>query len=372
MTNNNTDIEEENQYNKEIPQITVPFDPRDVNIQEHTYTVSNLVSRMQNNLIDMQPDFQRRGGLWSDSDQSKLIESLIVRIPIPTFYFDSDDNDVLIIVDGLQRLSTIKRFICPDDEKDRLRLTGLEYLTDYKGKSFEDLPANIQARINETNFTSYVIRPGTPDNVKISIFTRINTGGMQLTAAEIRNSVYRGKAAKLLKRMADCEDFKKATRGSVSPRRMLDCEFANRFLAFYILSEDDYQEILEEYLDKALETIKNSQDDKIETCEKAFADSMHTSVALFGCNAFRKIQRNGKFGRINKPLFECVSVSLAKCSQSDRDSLISNKEIFLEKYYNLLKDDSFIQSITSGTVSKESVRIRYSKFKNIIKETLNA
>ena len=156
--------------------ITVPFNPKDVDIVSQPMVISNIVEDLKDGVIILDPDFQRIPDLWDDLKQSRLIESLIIRIPLPAFYFDAGTNEKLIVVDGLQRLYSIRRFMALEkNDPDRLYLTGLEYLTEYNGYSFEMLPVNIQKRIKAQVIMAYIIRAGTPDKVRTSIFTRINT-----------------------------------------------------------------------------------------------------------------------------------------------------------------------------------------------------
>ena len=372
----NRSIEEENLYGDNPfleGQITEPFDPKDVDIVSQPMIVANIIERLKDGSIVLEPDFQRNPDLWDDGKQSRLIESLIIRIPLPSFYFDyNDENDNYIVVDGLQRLWAIRRFAALDKEDpDRLRLTGLEYLQEYEGKTYEELPVAFQRRIREQTFTSYVIRPGTPEFVRISIFTRINTGGMQLNPAEIRNSVYRGQAADLLRELAHSHEFVKVTRGRISSTRMLDCEFVNRFLAFYLLDIEKYNDNLEEYLNKALLMLKKAPTEELDRCRRAFYRAMKMSYLLFGKRAFRKQNKGGRYGKINKPLFECVSVCLAGLSDRECEDLGDNKDLFLEKYSMLLQDPAFIDVITNGTAKKNSISKRNTEMRRIISETIS-
>lgn len=370
-------VEEENLYgenNNAEGEITEPFNPKDVDIVPQTMVVANIIDRLKENSIILEPDFQRRPDLWDDRKQSRLIESLIIRIPLPSFYFDIDDeDDNYIVVDGLQRLWAIRRFAALDrDDPNRLRLTGLEYLTEYNGKLYDELPVIFQRRIREQNLIAYVIRPGTPEFVRNSIFTRINTGGLQLTPAEIKNSVYRGQAATLLRELARSDQFVNATNHKVKPDRMLDCEFVNRFLAFYLLDIDKYNDNLEEYLNKVLKILKKASPETLEQCRRVFYRSMSTANNLFGRNAFRKRTKNGRYGKINKPLFECVSVCLANLSEEECSLLIQNKDYFIDQYTRLLENSEFIDVITNGTAKKISIRKRNKELNRIIFETLNA
>ena len=374
MTSKISGVEREKLYDNENSEVSVePFDPKDVDIVSQTMVISNIIERLKYDEIVLDPDFQRLPNLWDDVKQSRLIESLIIRIPLPTFYFDIDDDEQLIVIDGLQRLTAIKRFAALDIfAPNRLKLTGLEYLQEYNGCFYEDLPPRIRRRINEQTIIAYLIRSGTPEKVRTSIFTRINTGGLTLTPAEIKNSVYRGKAAKLLKELAYLDVFKKATRNKIDTSRMLDCEFVNRFLAFYILGIDNYKGNLEDYLNDALIAVKGASENEIQKYKESFARAMKYAYLIFADKAFRRINKNEKYGQINKPLFDAVSVNLALLSEAECEILLKRKVRLLEKYEEILKNRNFSQIITNGTAKIFNVRKRhttiYDLFKGIIKD----
>ena len=365
-------VEEEELYPETCErEMTGPFNPKDVDIISQMMVVSNIVDQLKCGYIILNPDFQRHLGLWNDVQQSRLIESLMIRIPLPTFYFDSTDDDKLIVVDGLQRLYAIRRFmVLEEGDQDRLRLTGLEYLKEYEGKKFEELPPNIQRRIKTQMLIAYIIRPGTPDKVRISVFTRINTGGLTLTPAEIKNSVYRGQAADLLRELAHSEEFTEATRGKVDSRRMLDCEFVNRFLAFYLLGTEQYPGNLEEYLNDVMIRLQKESKAVIEKCRADFLKAMRYAAGIWQDKAFRKINKNGKYGRINKPLYDAVSVNLAKLSIRECERLLKKKDKLLKNYTELLDDGTFVDIITNGTAAIDNVRGRHERIYKLFQEVL--
>ena len=365
-------IEEEQLYlDTDEEEITEPFNPKDVDIITQPMVISNIIDQLKYGDIILEPDFQRRPDLWNSTQQSRLIESLMIRIPLPSFYFDSADDDKLIVVDGLQRLYAIKKFMVLDlNDKDRLALTGLEYLKEYEGNKFEDLPSSIQRRIKTQSLTAYIIRPGTPDRVRTSIFTRINTGGLTLTPAEIKNSVYRGQAANLLKELAHSKEFVKATRKKIDPRRMLDCEFVNRFLAFYLLGIEQYSGNLEDYLNEVMIRLRKESKSTIEKCRIDFLKAMKYIINIFGEIAFRKITANGQYGQLNKPLYDAITVNMAKLSEKECEQLLVKKDKLLEEYDKLLKDKKFVNIITSGTAAIDNVKGRHNAIYKIFRKVL--
>lgn len=368
------DIESEDYdtlYADEIPPITKPYNPLDVDIISQPQTLTNIFDRLRNDEIDLSPDFQRNPNLWNKREQSRLIESILIKIPLPAFYFDCLEDDTWVVVDGLQRLTALKNFVVlPPEDKNKLKLSELEYLDDLNGKTYEELPRLYQRRLDEENIFAYMIRPGTPDSVKVSIFKRINMGGLQLNSTEILNSVYRGQVSNLIKKMADSEEFLAATNKKISIKRMMDRDFVIRFTAFYVLRYENYRGNIEEFLDKALSYIKKEFTENLEKdIYDKFTFSMKYCYEIFGHYAFRKYltDKNGEkiFGPLNKALFETVSSEFCFFSEDELQKIVSHKENFIEKY-KLLFEGKFFDSITESTGSLENVNIRHTVFKQFI------
>ncbi|MEJ2419335.1 MAG: DUF262 domain-containing protein, partial [Exilibacterium sp.] len=204
-----------------------PFNPSEIDIVVEPKSLDALIERIQHNEIDMNTDFQRHADLWDNRKMSRLIESILIRFPLPAFYFDASDDENWLIVDGLQRLSSIRKFVIIK----KLRLSGLEFLTNLNGKTYDQLPLTYQRRIKECPITVYMIKPGTPDDVKYSVFRRINTGGLTLNNQEIRNAMAKPRDRELLEELANL-GYSKAMLGDLS-KRMKDQELVLRFWAFY-------------------------------------------------------------------------------------------------------------------------------------------
>lgn len=348
-----------------------PFNPSEINITREFPTISNLVDMLKESPseIDLNTDFQRSGNLWSPVQQSRLIESILVKLPLPAFYFDAEDSNKWLVVDGLQRLSCIQNFIVDN----KLHLTGLEFLKDLERKKYTDLDRPLKRIIDQTQVTAYIINPGTPKKVKYNIFRRINTGGLVLKPQEIRHALYQGIPSRFIHELANLSEFKNATEKRIDPKRMLDREFVNRFVAFYITPPVDYSPDLESFLNDSMGKIELKNIEELISIKESFRKSMRTSKKIFGNWAFRKAdQYPTRRKPINKSIFEIWAVALANLSDKERNILRRKRKKVLEKFAYLCKtDDTFISAISQATGDKTRVINRFSKVEKLIKGILD-
>jgi Protein of unknown function DUF262. len=346
-----------------------PYDTSKIDISPKTFSLDIYISRLENNEIDLMPDFQRKAGLWSQQQKSQLIESLILKIPLPAFYFDGSNNDNWIVIDGLQRLTTLKEFFIDKS----LFLEGLEFLADLNGVCVSDMPRAYLRRMKETSIISYIIDPGAPANLKYNIFKRINTGGLKLEPQEIRHTLFQGYATRFIKKLAETTKFKEATGYSIATERMLDREFVLRFIAFYELGVEEYEGTIDEYLNKAMELINKKYPTDIlhaEKVERTFELVLDTSLQIFGKFSFRRMPDEVKRRSISKALFETWTSIMAKYEMDDLQLLVELKKQLKEKYMPMFVDDEeFYNAIGSGKVA--SVRKRFEKIEKLIEEVLS-
>lgn len=349
-----------------------PFDPSLIRVETRQMTLDLLLTRIREMEIDLLTDFQRKAGIWKDPVQSRLIESMLIRIPLPAFYFDATNDDKWLVVDGLQRLHTLTRFVI----KQELRLKGMEFLTDLNGRAFGELSRNYQRRIVETPIIAYLIQEGTPANAKFNVFKRINTEGLPLSSQEIRHALNQGKVTKFLGELASSDAFKTATCNSIRDDRMADRECVLRFLAFTITPYDTYGQRkiadLDSFLNEKMSEMNKMSQDELDLLKQRFEQSMYLAHTVFGHHAFRKVYSvNGPRYPINKALFETWSVTLGKLSHEESSLLVDRQGVLLDKFVLLLKEQfGFLDSVSQGTGDPRKVMLRFRSVSNLVAEVL--
>ncbi|NQU04736.1 MAG: DUF262 domain-containing protein [Calditrichaeota bacterium] len=350
--------------------IKKPFDPTQIRIETKKMTMDLLLKRLELNEIDLQPGFQRKSGIWTEAAQSRLIESLLVKIPIPAFYMDASDNSRWLIIDGLQRLTALKRFMIKKD----LKLTGLEFLTQFHGNGWDDLSRYFQRGILETELTIFNIEKGTPPDVKFNIFKRINTGGLPLSPQEIRHALNQGESTILLSNLASTKAFLNATGYGVRSNRMVDREFVLRFLAFSITSWEKYTiQDLDSFLNDSMDKINGMTQSELNDLSNRFESTMITAYNIFGRHTFRKYYGKEYVRHpINKALFEAWSINIDRLSGDEKALLEKRKSKVLSCFKSLLDtDDSFVGSISQSTGNIKRIKIRFSTIAQLIRRVLD-
>lgn len=352
--------------------ISKPYDPTQIRVDPKSFSLRNVLDMIDDEDLDLAPDFQRMR-VWTIQQKSRLIESILLRIPLPAFYFSSNTEGRMQVVDGVQRLSTIHDFV----RNNAFTLQHLEYLDrELGGKSFTDIERTLWAkRINTTQISVNVIDPQTPNRVKFDIFKRINTGGTPLNAQEIRHCMSGKRVRDLLKRLTALKSFDVATSGRLSGNlRMADRELALRWVAFTLLDKitdygGDRIGTLEDLLNVTTERVDLDESINLEVLIDRFDHAMTLAHALFGRHTFRKwmVSENYRYP-LNKALFEAWGVPL---SQINSQSVLIQKEYIQKAFRNLCSEDTFfISSISAGTGDPKKVAYRFGKINEIIQSAV--
>ncbi len=331
-------------------------------IRHEHRTVHDVVRRIKRQIYILNPDFQR-DFIWDIRTQSKLIESILMRIPLPVLYLAENDDGKVVVVDGLQRLGTFQRFL--DDEL-RLRLPDRP---DLHGKRFSDLSEKLQNRVEDCGLTLYSIDSKVPERARLDIFDRVNSG-VALTRQQMRNCLYMGPATRFLAEEASTDLFRQATGGSLKQKTMRDREFVNRFCAFHLLSLKNYDGDMDHFLAKALDHMNRAGDESLQKVREALHRTLANNHCVFGKQAFRKHKPDqDRRGVINASLWDVMSTGLAPYEVThvwERD------EALQAAFFKLLRNEKFNEAITYGPNDARKVRRRFKMARQMFREALGA
>ncbi len=338
----------------------------DIMVRSETRTVSEVVNRIERRRFILDPDFQR-DFVWEPKKQSKLIESCVMRIPLPVFYVAEGGDGRILVVDGLQRLGTFARFL-----KDELTLSGLGESHPLMGKKFSDLSLNLRERVEDTQLILYILDKSAPQRAQLDIFERVN-GGEVLSRQQMRNAIYNGPGTRWLRKMSRSDAFLWATGSSLNTKLMRDREAVNRFAGFHTLGWTSYGGgDMDGFLARTIERLNRTSDDDLAAIEHRFTVSMESNLSLFGRHSFRKSLRETGWARrsvVNIALFDVLSWAFARVSSNVVEE---ESDAIARRLRWLLLDEQFERAITYSTNSTAPVQTRFEMVDDALSEWLDA
>ncbi|MCI9149516.1 MAG: DUF262 domain-containing protein [Lachnospiraceae bacterium] len=339
-----------------------PYSPNDIRINQRIFTIYQIQHMIETGKLFLTPDFQRNL-VWDLRRKSLLIESIMLGIPISSFYFQEDYEGNKIVIDGLQRLSTISQFL-----NNEFALKELQYLN-YNGYCYSDLPQKYVNKIEDTQLVAYVLDSTCHELSKFDVFRRVNTGGMPLNSQEIRNSMAADGTRSLLKAMSRSQEFQKATRGRVKDIRMDAQELCLRFITFYTRYDFETGCIrdlgpLAKMMDQAILDLNQMSESNQKLYLAAFRRSMTNCHALLGDKAFSK---KSACHIINKPLFTAWSVVMASYHGTSA-YLEEARPRIVRLQQSYFDDGPYFSAITSSTTTAQHIILQFEAVKKILEE----
>lgn len=332
-------------------------------------SIYELYRQYQKGKLELQPEFQRLGEVWDNKKKSRLIESVLLEVPIPVIYLNEDSAGNYSVIDGQQRLNAFINFI-----ENNIRLSGLTILLELNGNRFQDIPQSLQDKFENSTIRIIEIRKESQPDVKFEIFERLNTGAVQLNAQELRNCIYRGKYNNLLKELAEDKSFQFLLGLNKPHPRMQDRELILRSLAFHHKTHLKYTPSMKHFLNKEMESFRNLTASDEKDIKRVFSKSVKLTKTVFGDKAFRRFvagsnkDPNGHWEtkKINKGLFDILMFGftlyeenqIVPCSDQIREELI----------WLMTHDIEFIDTITVSTDKKEKIYLRFDKWLSTLKE----
>ncbi|MDR3338073.1 MAG: DUF262 domain-containing protein [Treponema sp.] len=331
-------------------------------IREDPRSVFEVCRRIDDGTYILDPDFQR-DFIWPLEKQSRLIESLLMRIPLPVFYLAERSDGKVIVIDGLQRLTTLSRFL-----NNTFALRNLDTENkNFSGKKFSDLSVKLKNRLEDTKLIIYILDEKVPERARLDIFERVN-GGTPLSRQQMRNCMYCGPATKLLKKLAGEKVFLDATGEGLNKKNMRDREVINRFFAYKLIGTDNYNGDMDGFLASVLVKMNGMETDQLSILEAEFKRSMCICHSIWGGHTFRRYQpEQNRRSVVNAALFDVLSHFFGNYKGELTEI---QKEEIRKNLFNLFDDEEFINAITWSTNSLKQVKIRFIKIENAFKGVL--
>lgn len=330
--------------------LSIPLEQRKLHTETYDFTVETLVDKLDSGSVFV-PQFQRRY-VWTDVQASRLIESLIIQCPIPVIYLNQEPDERLSVIDGNQRLTSIRRFISGE-----FGLKGLTAYPELDGNNFSDLDVRFQRHIVNRTLRCIVILKDTHPQVKFDVFERLNTGAAKLTPQELRHGMYYGDAITLAGRAVRDTDVLKIL-DIKSDKRMKTEELVLRFWSL-----DDglknYKKPLAGHINSFADANRSISEAKKQQYLSLFQNALGAVHELLGELAFKVFDKNlVVHSSFNAALFDALMVGTSSLLKEDKLKKITQKKAQLALAELLESDADFANSIGRATSDETQVRYR--------------
>ena len=338
----------------------------------------------QKKWINLRPEYQRRT-VWDDQKRSLFIESLLLNVPIPPVFLYEWELNRYEVVDGQQRLDAIVDFY-----DNAFPLRGLERWHEINGSRFRDLPETLQRGLDRRRISATVLVVGSTEETKPDrgdirqlVFERLNTGGQQLNAQELRNCLYAGPFNELLIKLSSDPVFTTIweipshadyidKHGKVADelrkdslyKRMVDCELVLRFFA--LRKESNVRGAVKAMLDRAMAVHQNATPAELTTFEADFKARIRLAQSLFGTKTFRFPDKQGDW-QLSQPLYDAVMVALDRLWDRRKDLLASKAKV-LRSLDQVFRDEATFEVIVGKPNTARAVLHRM----NLITSAISA
>jgi hypothetical protein len=345
---------EEDEEGEQRPELAIPLKERRLITQPFDFIVNSLETQIKDKSLLLQDEFQRRR-VWDDAKSSRLIESLLLNVPIPVCYFAELDDGTYSVIDGQQRLTSIFRYMT-----NQFSLRGLRIRPELNRKRFHELDGGDQRLIKTRSIRCIVIQKESHPEIRFDVFERLNSGAVRLNPQELRNSAYRGALNKLIRKLCENKEFQETRNATSLDKRMGDAELILRFMAFHY-SPSKYRGYYAPFLDEYLRAGVRMDDKEIAEHERFFLETIEKVKAVFGNMAFRRFDKEGKpENQINRAVFDVIMLTFARV---DRPTLEAKKSDIVAGLRDLSQNDpEFVDAISQATRDKRRINARLSRW----------
>ncbi len=332
--------------------------------------VSGLYEKWKSGDLDLKPYFQRRQ-VWDRVRQSRLVESVLLEVPLPVFYLAETQEGTEEVIDGQQRLTALFSYLDAEYE-----LKGLKQLSKFNGFSFKRLDKNTQRQIRNYSLRTVTFKKESDDELRFEIFERLNTGAIPLNEQELRNCIYRGPYNELLIELSSDLDYMQLMGLNSPEKRMRDVEYVLRFAAFYHATYLKYKPSMAQFLNADMKQYRNIQEEDKYKLRHAFKNSVTLIRSLLDEHAFKRFYRgdskspDGRWERkkFNASLYDVLMYSFA---EADKNRVMANLNAIREALIVLMTENQeFIEAIELSTSATRMVQKRFDLWRMTLDDIL--
>lgn len=367
---NDNNQEFDDKYSQEEETVEIPREVRKINTQAYDKSVTDVVRMMDEGDINLNPEYQRNY-IWDNRKASLLIESIILNVPIPVIYVSQEADDSWTVIDGLQRLNSLKRFF-----EREFKLSGLEILTELNKSDVKALNPKALRVLKNGLLRIIVISHDSHEEIKYDVFMRLNRGSIKLNEQELRNCLFRGRLNEILKELSENQFMLKLLNIKEPHKRMIDCELILRFLAIQRNWNPNQEEVenyrgrMKNFLNEFMLRNQNPSENRLKEYKECFNKTISDVFDVFGEKAFRRINDDGEYeSSLNRAIMDSLMVSF---SFFESNTLLENSSGIKNRFNDLvINDKGFRDSITIGTSDKKVLAYRLSRWHNELNILLN-
>jgi hypothetical protein len=348
-------FESTNGADDQDPDVT-PIKDRKVVTQPYDLAIDAIVGQVKGDILFLRPlssrpNFQRQY-VWDDKLASKLIESVLLNVPIPPCYLSENEDNELDVIDGQQRIYSLYRYL-----NNEFGLRALEAIPELNTKRFYELTSKEQRKIKTHTLRCVVITNESHPEIKFDVFERLNTNTSPLNAQELRNCVARGALNDLLGELSYDPKWLGIRGRKVPDKRLADEEIILRFFAFHTMGLKSYRTPQKHWLNEAARSGRQYSAQKIASLRSTWTNALDVVLALFEPKA--AFRRPGSTS-INRALFDLTMLTAAKL---DPAAATKNKKAFLKAFDELNRDEEFSDLVSRAVDHKSRTESRFKIWK---------
>jgi hypothetical protein len=356
-------------------ELDIDKDQRKIVWQAKDFSIREFLTMKNDGELILQPIYQRNF-VATDVIASKLIESILLDVPIPVVYLAEEQDGSYSVIDGQQRLTSFLSYLegkFPDSRP--FKLSGLKVLSELNRKLFVELDSEFQKKIRSTTIHSIIIKKESNSDIKFEIFERLNTGSTKLNEDEIRNTVYRGNYIELLSELSENPTFHELIQKDNFKKRMIYRGMILRFLALSEKSYLNYKSSMKQFSNKELRDNRNLSAEKRKEYKSRFEHCLDLVKVVFGTNAFRRYipgfnEEGGKWAstQINMSLFDLQMVGFVNYSKNE---VLSKADGIREELLNLMATDIEFQNLIGfKTSDTDNVKKRFKMYMDMLEKVI--